>query len=453
MPRLITVPASVDSSQKFQTLINNTGNVPTEFVFSEDRNIEVSSPIRFYPAVKLVGNGATFRLKDRVSTSTFPSMTPILGAKNSGVAGFEFSGLVFDGNSDNQTTTLGRGFHNFIGLSKASDILIHDCYIHDSMGDGARLTDVNNVLWSNNRICRCGHDALYVDKGSNIEACNNYTELRTNSAIRFRHVQNGYAHDNFVINKVQGKASCPGIQIENSTTGMASRNIVIETNEIRDTWGPGIWIVGLSNTSIFAASGLSIKNNLFVNCGNMDGDYHHIPGVGGIVADGWNDLDISYNTFDRCMGYGVAFGPYVSATPSGEGYNAKVYRNIFTDTRKANTEGTASGMSVAKLTSRYSSVIISENCFWNNIHDPVGETVTGSIFANPLYVSPSDYHLQANSPCRFAGYQLGRYNGTEFPALPDKPAFLMFECPESKLSVIKTTYPEWKILRKNDVSE
>ncbi len=32
----VTVGSSVDSSQKLQTLINNAGNTPTEYIFSEN---------------------------------------------------------------------------------------------------------------------------------------------------------------------------------------------------------------------------------------------------------------------------------------------------------------------------------------------------------------------------------------------------------------------------------
>ncbi len=453
MPQSITIPTSTDSSVKLQALINNAGNTPTEFVFSEDNNIEVSSPIRFYPAVKVSGNGVIFHMKDRASKSIFPSMTPVIGAKSYGGTGFEFSGLVFDGNSDSQTVPLGKGFHNFIGLNGASDIAIHDIHLHDSTGDMARLTNVKFVKYYKNNVIRCGHDGLYVDGGSNIKAWDNHTELRTNSALRLRHVSNGHLYNNYIINKIGGGASCPGIQIENSISGRTSKNILIENNEIRNVWGPGIWIIGTDNTSLSAASNLTVKNNLFFDCGNMDGDYHHLPGVGGIVATGWNNLDVSYNTFDKCKGYGVLFGSYYGSA-HGSGYKATIYRNIFTGTRKANTVGTASGSPVAKLDSKYTGVVVSENCFYDNAMDPYGVKPVNSMTKNPQYVSTSDYHLRANSPCRFtAGYQLGRYNGTGVPDTitnPSKqPAFLKFKCSEEELEVLKRSIPNNTILRRD----
>jgi hypothetical protein len=32
------------------------------------------------------------------------------------------------------------------------------------------------------------------------------------------------------------------------------------------------------------------------------------------------------------------------------------------------------------------------------------------VSANPLFVGSGDYHLKANSPCRFPGYQLGCFS-------------------------------------------
>lgn len=444
----VNVPTSVDDSTKLQRLVDSAGNTPAEFVFSEKSEIEILSQVRFYNSCTLRGNGAVFRLRDKASTSVFPSMKSIIGAKSANPFNFNFFNLGFDGNYGKQSVQLGKGFHNFVGISNGANILIQGCKIYDSAGDGARLTNVKAVKFLDNEVRRCGHDAVYVDKGQDIEVGNNYVELRTNSGCRLRHVINGHAHDNYIVNKVSGKAACPGMQIENSTSGMKSSNIVIENNKILDTWGPGIWIIGTSNSSLSAASGLTVRNNLFSNCGNMDSDYHHLPGVGGIVATGWDNLDVSYNTFDRCRGYGVLLGSYYSSA-AGSGYDAKIFRNIFTGTRKANTVGTASGAPVAKLDPKYTDVVVSENCFFDNVTAPYNVKPVSSIAKNPLYISPSDYHLQAVSPCRFANYQLGMYNGAETPEQPKTATYLMFDCSEDELATIKEQYKERTILRRS----
>jgi len=409
--KTVSVGSSIDSSQKLQNLINTAGNTPTEFIFSTN-DIEIASPVKFFPGVKLSGNNTVFRLKDHISTSIFPSMTPVIGSKVYGGTGFEFSGLTFDGNSNNQTTILGKGFHNFIGLSGASGISIHDCHIHDSMGDGARLTNVKNVNYYKNKIVRCGHDAVYIDKGQNIDVFDNYVELRTNSGCRLRHVDGGHVHGNYIINKNGGRASSPGMQVENSTSGMSSRNIIIENNDVHDTWGPGIWIIGTSNKSVSAASGLTVRNNLFSNCGNMDSDYHHIPGVGGITCEGWDDVVVEQNTFSRCLGYGVLFGEYVSVSASGSGYSAVVKNNIFNGTKRSNTVGTASGTALCNLKpQKYTKVIAQGNSYSGNVRD--------------------------------------LYNVVEKPEpVIENPAFLMFDCSENELKTIKEKYPRRTILRR-----
>jgi hypothetical protein len=267
---------------------------------------------------------------DKAPVSTFGKMISLIGSKNISGNGFEFSGITFDGNSGSQTVPLGKGYFNLIGFSGASDISIHDINLHDSNGDMARLTNVKNVRYYNNKVIRCGHDGFYVDKGTNIEAWNNYTELRTNSALRLRHVQNGHLWDNEIVNLIGSGASCPGIQIEVSTEGMKSSNILIEKNKLSKTFGPGIWVICRKSKDVSAATSLTIKNNLFIDCGNMDSSkYHKLPGVGGIACDGWNNVDISYNTFDQCKGYGVLFGKYIDVTPAAKGYSAKVRRNSY----------------------------------------------------------------------------------------------------------------------------
>ena len=60
----VTVGSSVDSSSKLQTLINNAGNTPTEYIFSEN-DIEINSTVKFYNNTKLTGNGVNLHLKDK----------------------------------------------------------------------------------------------------------------------------------------------------------------------------------------------------------------------------------------------------------------------------------------------------------------------------------------------------------------------------------------------------
>lgn len=445
-----TIPAEIDDTKKLQAIIDSVGNTPTLFDF-KTKAIKVNSLVRLYNGATLRGNGCVMTLMNDADPLVFKSMVPIIGAKlSSGGSDFDIFGLIFKGNDKNQSITPDRngninvsykkkwgfGFHNFIGFQNASNISIHGICVEDSLGDGARLANVKNVRWYGNTVIRCGHDAFYVDGGENIEAWDNYTELRVNSSLRLRHVTNGYAHDNYAIALKGEIAYCPGMQIEVSTAGYSSKNIRIENNVIEGTLGPGIWIVGLKNTSVNAASGLTIKNNLFYDCGNMDGESHNLPGVGGIMCDGWNDVLITNNTFNKCKGYGVGFGVYIAATPSGTGYTAEVSNNIFANTGKAGTVGTASGSPVAKLVDRYKSVIMKNNCLYNNVSAPYRVTESGTINANPLL--DEDNFVQEGSPC---GSTIGR---VEYP----EDSVLM-KCTEEDAKAISDYIPNiFKIFKK-----
>lgn len=310
--------------------------------------------------------GAILKLISRASSSTFKTMIPIFGQKRGSISNIVFDGLCFDGNAKNQTVSTGKGFHNFIGLGTCKNVVIKNIEVTDTKGDGVRLTNANNISFSASRIKQCGHDGFYVDCGTNIEAYDNYIELRTNSALRLRHVINGHLHDNFIVNRVGSGASSPGMQIENSITGKISKTILIEKNVIKDTFGPGIWVIGTKNSSPAVASDLKIKNNSFINCGIMDRN-HGLPGVGGIVCDGWTNVEISDNSIDKCRGYGIAFGSYIAIPSSGKNYAAKVYRNHITNTKPANYPGTSSGSAIANLIpAKYLEIDVMENILSGN---------------------------------------------------------------------------------------
>ena len=403
----VTVGSSVDSSSKLQTLINNTGNTPTEYVFSEN-NVEINSTVKFYNNAKLTGNGVNLHLKDKVSESVFPTMTPILTSKTSpGAINLEFTGITFDGNYNNQTVSLGKAYHNFIYIYKGTGIKVHDCYIHDTAGDGARLTYCKNSDFYNNRVVRPGHEGVYFDGGSDAHAWGNYGEIRTNNLVRVRHITRAHVHDNKIYNKVAGAASCPGIQIEVSTEQGTLSDVLIEDNYLEGVYGPGIWAMGRLNTSMDAAKGVIIRNNTFYKCGQMK----HIAGVGGIVCDGINDIEIYNNLFDSCNGYGVMFGSYVAVTSASSGYKALVRDNVFKNTGKSITAGEASGTALCNLIPKKYTVEAWGNSYSGNVQD--------------------------------------RYNVTEqvkTPEEPDRPAYVKFECPESEIDGLKEKYELYKRL-------
>lgn len=336
-------------------------------------------------------------LKDNVNPNVFKKMVPIFGQKNSTIRDITIENIGFFGNDQNQDATptwrghsgtasptrTGQGYHNFIGLKNGANITIRGIYVKKTLGDAARLTNCKGVRYYNNTVIECGHDGLYVDGGSDVEAWGNYTELRTNSAIRLRHVHYGHVHGNQTYNKVGGLASSPGFQFEVSHTSLTSSNILVENNYFEGTYGPAIWIISRLNPSVNAASKITIRKNTFYNCGNMK----HISGVGGLTIDGWNDIQILDNTFHSCKGYGVVFGPYVSgAVSAGKGYKAELRNNLFKDTQKSVTVGPGSGAAIANLIPDKYTVKSIDNIFDGNFRNYYNVTGEGDRFGKPCQV-------------------------------------------------------------------
>ena len=360
----------------------------------------VDSPLEIYSGTTITGSG-TITLIDNASTSEFPSMTPVFSGDN--VSDISISGVTFDGKDKYQTVHHGQGFHNLLGFTDSSNISITGITAGNSQGDIARITDSSDIVYSGNTIKRCGHDGLYVDRCSGVEAYQNTTYTRANSALRSKGSANVAFHDNTIFGT--SEAYSPGIQVENSEANETTSGVSIYKNVIRNTLGPGIWAAGHTATDINAASGLLIRNNLICSCGLMPAG-NAIPGVGGMVIDGWNDVLIQNNTIDFCRGYGILFGRYLTNSNSS-GYKATVSRNIITNTLKNNI-GTQ-GVGIANH-GRYS-VDISENCYYGNVDN--GLTGSAPVVSDPHY--GDNYVLMDDSPCILSDYVMGAYNASGSP--------------------------------------
>jgi hypothetical protein len=240
--------------------------------------------------------------------------------------------------------------------------------VQNSQGDGLRVKNGSKIRYYNNYVYHCGHDGLYVDGGYDVEAYNNITFLRTNSALRLRAVSNGNLHDNTIYNILGSISSGPGIQIENPA-GKKSSAITVQDNVIANTNGPGIWAINVGNTDPTVVGNLLIKDNSFIGCGNEPAAVK-VPGVGGIVSDGWN-IKIEKNRFDHCRGYAVMFGNY-RGVAAGRGYIAEVNDNYISNTGKALFSGIGSGSGIANLTPEKHTVLCENNSFYNNVRDVYG---------------------------------------------------------------------------------
>ena len=367
VPRKDTKPCSealqnaldkVGYGLKYDTLSFNQGVYPVDL------------PLDLNSGTTITCTGeAVIKLIDKAPVNVWKSMIPIFGQSQKTVENITFKDITFWGNDTKQLVGRGKGFHNFIFLQNAKNIIVSGIKVHDSNGDGLRVKNGNNIQFHGNTVTRCGHDGLYVDGGTNVKALNNVVQLRTNSALRLRTVTNGLLQGNTVTNQLGSISSGPGIQIENPAKKTSS-NILIQNNVLKNVNGPGIWAIGVGNTNKNAATGLTIQNNIFESCG-LEPAAVKVPGVGGIVADGIDKLSVVNNRFKNCRGYAVLFGKF-KAVSSGRGYNAVVKNNTIQGTKKAYYSGTASGTAICNLLGSKYSVSCARNIMSGNVRDYYG---------------------------------------------------------------------------------
>jgi len=312
--------------------------------------------------------GAIITLTAGVSETLFPSMVPIFGQVENYISDILIENITFRGNRRSQKVAHGKGFHNLVGIRGGKNITIRNVTAGESQGDIARIVDCENVLYSGNIIKECGHDGLFVERCVNVEAAGNVTYTRVNSALRSKGSSNVSFHDNFIYGT--SEAYSPGIQVENSKADELSSGIEIWNNHIEGTYGPGIWAACHTSSNIKAASDLNIHDNVISNCGTMPVE-NGIPGLGGIVCDGWDRVNIENNIIDSCKGYGVLFGRYLT-TSAGKGYTATVKNNTITNTQKPNSTVATSGTAIANLIPDKYTIFVEGNKLSRNVKDYSG---------------------------------------------------------------------------------
>lgn len=327
----------------------------------------INTPIELNSGTTLSAEAdAWIYLQKNVALKTFPSQTPLFGQTGSTIKDIVIDGLNINGNGANQLSETGDGFHNCFGFKGCSNIEIKNMQIKDTLGDGARLTNATGVYFYKNNIYQCGHDGLYVDGGSNIQAYNNTVGLRTNSAVRIRHAKNAKIYNNTIKNVSGGLGTGPGIQLEVSSTSGTLSDITVENNTFQNTYAPGIWAICRLNTSTNAAKGLTIRGNTFSNCGLMTSQ---LSGTGGIACDGITDVLIEKNVFENCKGYAVLFGQWVKVSSAGSGYKATVRYNKISGQTAGIISGTATGTAIANLLPAKYTVTAYGNTFNNNVRN------------------------------------------------------------------------------------
>ena len=153
---------------------------------------------------------AVIKLKDKAGwQEEKPLITQMDSAGNHNII---IRGFEIDGNHDkNSERDRGKGYYNLIYFVNSENIQVHDMYMHDSHGDGLKVSRGSNIQFYNNTVYKLGHDALYVIYSSNVEAWNNNITCRTNSGLRIYNTNHVTFHNNVIDSEGEGGA---GIEVQ-----------------------------------------------------------------------------------------------------------------------------------------------------------------------------------------------------------------------------------------------
>ncbi|HOW13739.1 right-handed parallel beta-helix repeat-containing protein [Methanosarcina sp.] len=300
---------------------------------------------------------AVIKLEDKANWQTEkPIITQMDSTGNHDIIirGFEIDGN-HDGNAEKKK---GAGYYNLIHFLNSKNIQVHDMYMHDSHGDGLKVTSCSNIRFYDNTVYKLGHDALYVIYSSNVEAWNNRITCRTNSGLRIYNSNHVKLYNNTINSEGEGGA---GIQIQKEGTSFVMDDIEIFNNLLYETNAAGVWITGYgSKYSKDTAKDIHIHNNKFYKTGtNQGADW-----AGGIVLNGFQNTLIENNLFDGCYGAAIAHKRVSSFSAPDSGYTTVVKNNIIINTQPSRTAG--KGYAVFNKLNNTHSFVLENNCLSNN---------------------------------------------------------------------------------------
>ena len=271
------------------------------------------------------------------------------------IKGFEINGN-HDNNSDKSN---GKGYYNLMYFVNSENIQVHDTYMHDSYGDGLKVSKGSNIQFYNNRVYKLGHDGLYIIFSSNVEAWNNNITCRTNSGLRIYNTNHVKFHNNIINSEGEGGA---GIEVQKSDPSTIMDDIEICNNLLNRTNACGIWITGYGpKYSKDSAKDVYIHHNKFYKTGtDLGADW-----AGGVVLNGFQDTLIENNLFDGCYGAAIAHKDVTDEfSAPGSGYTTIVKNNIIINTQPSPAAG--KGYAIYNKLKKTHSFILENNCLSNN---------------------------------------------------------------------------------------
>jgi hypothetical protein len=129
-------------------------------------------------------SSARLRLKNNAGWSD--ALVPIINQAETNISNVYIYGFEIDGNASNQSgKSRGDGWYPCLYFTNASNIEMHDMYLHNGLADGMRISLGSNIKYYNNTVSELGHDGCYFLRVNGGEQRGNNTKIRTNSAIVF----------------------------------------------------------------------------------------------------------------------------------------------------------------------------------------------------------------------------------------------------------------------------
>ena len=301
---------------------------------------------------------AVIKLKENASwVKEKPLITQIDSAESHDIV---IKGFEIDGNHDNNSEIgNGKGYYNLIYFVYSKNISVHDMYMHDSHGDGLKVSRSSNIKFYNNTVYKLGHDALYVTNSLNVKAWNNNITCRTNSGLRIYNTNHVKFYNNIISSNGGGGA---GIEVQKFNPPVTMDDIEICNNLLYETHAAGIWITGYgSEYPKSTAKDVYIHHNKFYKTGTNGG----AAWAGGVVLNGFQSTLIENNLFDGCYGAAIAHKKVTEEfSAPGSGYTTIVKNNIIVNTQPSRTAG--KGYAVFNNLSTNHSFILKNNFLSNN---------------------------------------------------------------------------------------
>ena len=355
-----------------------------------------------------------------IDNADWPVFKPLITQMDiTGIHGVTIKGFEINGNHDNNLDKKkGFGYYDMTHFHNAKDIQVHDMYMHDGHGEGLVVKIGSNIQFYNNTVYKTGHNALYVEECQNVDAWNNKITVRTDSGLKSKDSNHIKFHDNVINSFYDWSAGGAGILISKAT-GIVD-DVEVYNNNIQDTYGPGIWLIGSSKSyTKDEAKNVHIYHNFLHNTGTNPS----IDWVGGILTSGFYDTLIENNTIDGAyhgaiihmypIGGNIHIYPtynntgHIDLSPKDTGYITIVRNNIIANTQERKKDPDGTGYGVINYLPKTHTFVLENNCLYNNYAgNYLNCTSTTDIYVYPLLLNQTigaGYNTSSDSSIELPG--------------------------------------------------